>query len=162
MGIDSALAAIEAALQDADAQLSMNLGGRQELTIARLWRGQVLVDWEPDPQAGDCLLRVDLLRRLVELRARTKLSPDKLTLEAPGRLVAALSEDHEALVRRLGGARRLTLTIVLHFKAGTYAGGEETYAMVDRGRPTPLLKLEARVELRPARAASPRTPPAPT
>ena len=39
-------------------------------TAARLWRSQVLVDWEPDPQAGGCLLRPDLLRRLVALHAR--------------------------------------------------------------------------------------------
>jgi len=160
--MDKALEAIEAALQDADARLSTSLGGRQEVTTARLWRGQVLVDWEPDPRAGDCLLRVDLLRRLLELHAKATVAADTVILEAAGRVVAGLSEEHAALVRRLGGARKVTLTITLRFKANNYMGGEETYALVDRGRATPLLHLEAQVELRRARAASPRTSPVPT
>jgi hypothetical protein len=122
----------------------------------------VLVDWEPDSRAGDCLLRVDLLRRLLDLHPKTSVGPGRITLEAAGRSVAALSDDHAALVRRLGGARRVVLTIVLRFDAETYVGGEETYSLVERGRTTSLLHLEASVELRPARAASPRTSPAPT
>src|SRR5215831_14135415 len=92
--MNEALAAIEAALQDGDARLSTTLGGRQELTVARLWRGQVLVDWEPDPRAGDCLLRMDLLRRLLDLHpkitssSKTPVSTRTVTLEAPGRMVA--------------------------------------------------------------------------
>src|SRR5262249_51537247 len=135
--VNEALEAIEAALLDGDARLATTLGGRRELTVARLWRGQVLVDWEPDPQGGDCLLRVDLLRRLLDLHpkitfsSKTPVSTRTVTLEAPGRMVAALSDEHAALVRRLGGARRVVLTIHLRFNVGAsnvYAGGEETYA----------------------------------
>ena len=72
--VESALACVEAALLDADARLSTDLGDRHEVSTARLWRGQVLVDWEPDTQAGDCLLRVELLRQLVALHAQTRFA----------------------------------------------------------------------------------------
>jgi hypothetical protein len=155
------LSEVEAALQDADAELVTDLGGRQETTTARLWRGQVLVDWQPDAQAGDCLLRPQLLRSLVEGRASVTATTAEVTLVATGRLVAALSDEHAALVRRLGGARRITLTIRLAFKDGAYIRGEETYALVDKGRPNPLLRLTAHITLRTPRTASPRTSPAP-
>jgi hypothetical protein len=70
MSVERCLAAVESALLDADATLSTDLGGHRESTTARLWRGQVLVDWEPDARAGDCLLRPELLRRLIALGAR--------------------------------------------------------------------------------------------
>src|SRR5215475_3082352 len=107
--VQAALASVEAALLDADARLSTDLGDRRELTTARLWRGQVLVDWEADAQAGDCLLRVEPLRQLVELHAQTRFAGDALIIQAPGRIVAALSPEHAALVRRLGGARRVEM-----------------------------------------------------
>jgi hypothetical protein len=160
-GLESALASVEAALLDADARLSTDLGDRREVTTARLWRGQVLVDWEADTQAGDCLLRVALLRQLVELRAQTRFAGDELTIQAPGRIVAALSPEHAALVRRLGGARRVEMRLTLRFAAGTYLGGEEVYALVERGRRVPLLRLLAEVSVRTPRTASPRTSPAP-
>jgi hypothetical protein len=159
--VEAALAAVEAALLDSDARLSTDLGDRQEVTTARLWRGQVLVDWEPDAQAGDCLLRPELLRRLVDLRADAHFARDDLLLQAPGRLVAALSGEHAALVRRLGGARRVEMAIRLRFVDNAYVGGEETYALVERGRRVPLLRLTADVSIRQPRAASPRTSPAP-
>jgi hypothetical protein len=155
------LAAVEVALDDADAQLVTDLGGRQEVTSARLWRGQVLVDWQPDTQAGDCLLRPALLRQIVEGRASVTTTRQEVTLAAPGRLVSALSDEHAALVRRLGGARRITLTIRLKFKDGGYVQGEETYSLVDKGRPSPLLRLTAHIKLRAPRTASPHTSPAP-
>jgi hypothetical protein len=159
--LEAALAKVEVALLDADARLSTDLGDRQEVTTARLWRGQVLVDWEADTQAGDCLLRVDLLRRLVALRARIRFAGDDLLVQAPGRSVAALSSEHAALVRRLGGARRVELTIRLRFAAKTYVGGEEIYSLVERSRHVPLLRLIAEVSVRTPRATSPRTSPAP-
>src|SRR6516165_10208665 len=109
--VPTALATVEAALLDADARLSTDLGDRREVTTARLWRGQVLVDWEADAQAGDCLLRIELLRQLVELRAHTRFAGNELVVQAPGRIVAALSPEHAALVRRLGGARRVEMTL---------------------------------------------------
>lgn len=146
------LETIEAALDDADAQLVTDLGGRREVTSARLWRGQVLVDWQRDQQAGGCLLRVDLLRALVAARARTSVSANDVTLEVPGRLVAALSEHHAHLVQQLGGARRVTLTIQLRFADGQYVGGQETYALVAQRRASPLLQLTADVRVRAPRA----------
>jgi hypothetical protein len=160
--LERALARIESALLDGDARLSTDLGDRREETTARLWRGQVLVDWEADTQAGDCLLRVELLRQLVGLRARTCFVADDLDVQAPGRMVAALSSEHAALVRRLGGARRVEMALRLRFVANTYVGGEEVYSLVERGRHVPLLRLTADVTVRTPRTTSPRTSPAPT
>jgi hypothetical protein len=159
--LESALASVEAALLDADARLSTDLGDGHEETSARLWRGQVLVDWEADPRAGDCLLRVDWLRRLVELGARTHLDGSEVHVQAPGRIVASLSSEHAALVRQLGGARRIEIAIRLRFVQDVYVGGEESYSLVERGRRVPLLRLTAQVKVRTPRAASPRTSPVP-
>jgi hypothetical protein len=160
--LHGALARVEAALLDADVQLSTDLGGQREVTSARLWRGQVLVNWAPDTQAGDCLLRVELLRRLADLHAQVGCQAQELLLRAPGRTVAALSAEHAALVHRLGGARRVALRVRLRFDVdGTYVGGEEIYALVERGRSVPLLRLSAEVKVRTARAASPHRSPAP-
>ena len=162
--LQTALARVQAALLDADARLSTNLGDRREVTSARLWRGQVLVDWEVDAQAGDCLLRVELLRQLLDLRAQTRFEGAELVVQASGRIVAALSPEHAALVRRLGGARRVEMTLRLRFSpdSETYLGGEEVYAMVERGQRVPLLRLVADVTVREPRTTSPRTSPAPT
>src|ERR1700716_453689 len=100
MDVESCLASVEAALADADADLSTDLGGHRELTSARLWRGQVLVDWEPDPQAGGCLLRPALLRRLIALHAEVVREDAGLRINAPGRVVAGLSAEHADLVTR--------------------------------------------------------------
>ena len=54
MDLEAWLASVERALADGDATLSTELGDHRETTNARLWRGQVLVDWEPDSQAGGC------------------------------------------------------------------------------------------------------------
>jgi hypothetical protein len=155
---------IQAALMDADASLSTDLGGQRTHTSARLWRGQVLVDWEPDARAGDCLLRPDLLRRLIDLHARVDVSHESLVVEAPGRVVAGLSPEHAALVRQLGGARRVALTVRLLFAGadGAYRGGTETFHVVERGQRTQLLRIQAEVRVRPAGAASRHTSPAPT
>ena len=82
---------MEAAVADADAELTTVLGGHRESVQARLWRGRVLVDWEPDDSAGDCLLRPELLRRLLALHAQPELTARELRIQAPGRTVAALS-----------------------------------------------------------------------
>jgi hypothetical protein len=156
------LDSVETALADADADLSTDLGDYHEVTRARLWRKQVLVDWEPDPQAGGCLLRPDLLRRLIALHAHVEADADGLHISAPGRIVAALSAEHSDLVARLGGARRVEMRATLRFEDQVYRGGQETYYLVDRGQRLPLLRLTADVRPRPVREASRRTSPAPT
>jgi len=151
------LASLEAALLDADARLCTDLGGQQEITTVRMWRGQVLVDWEPDAQAGGCLLRPALVRRLIALDAGVRFAGEDLLLEATGRIVAGWSRDHAALVRQLGGARRVLLTARLNFVAGQYRGGEETYYLAERGRRIQLVRLTAKVSLRTAHAGSRHT-----
>src|SRR5438552_19171761 len=113
MDIEACLDRIDGALADADADLSTDLGGHHEQTSARLWRGQVLVDWEPDPRAGGCLLRPTLLRRLIALHAHVEHEADVLKISAPGRVVTGLSSEHADLVARLGGARRVELRAAL-------------------------------------------------
>lgn len=163
MDVQARLDSVEVALADADADLSTDLGGHHELTSARLWRGQVLVDWEPDAQAGGCLLRSALLRRLVALHADVELEADVMRITAPGRIVVGLSAEHADLVARLGGARRVELRAALHFEGDIYRGGQETYYLVERGQRHALLRLNADVRPRHARArgASPRRSPAP-
>src|SRR5215471_11009741 len=117
---DAWLASVEQALQDGDATLSTDLGDHHETTSARLWHGQVLVDWEPDTQAGGCLLRVELMRRLIALQAVITQSADNVTIRASGRVVEALSPHHADLVRRLGGARRVDLRLSLELAEGVY------------------------------------------
>ncbi len=155
MDADGFIARVEAALNDADATLSTDLGGQREVTTARAWHGQVLVDWEPDERAGDCLLRPDLLRQLLVLRASARVTTDELVVVAPGRAVAALSPRHAALVQRLGGARRIELTVQLKFADGVYRGGEERYSLVGRRDRAPLFRLTADVRVRPTPVASP-------
>jgi hypothetical protein len=160
--LEAQLASIDAALLDADAQLSMDLGEHHEHTTARLWRGQVLIDWEPDPRAGDCLLRPDLLRRLIALQACIDSSDRELRISAPGRIIAALSGEHTQLVARLGGARRVEVEAILRFADDEYRGGQETYYMVSHGQSAPLLRLRAEVQLRRTRTELPHTWLAPT
>ena len=162
MDVDSWFETVEQALEDGDATLSIHLGDHDEAATARLWRGQVLVDWEEDSQAGGCLLRVVLLRRLVALHAEVSVSDRAMTLRAQGRVVASLSAEHADLVRRLGGARRVELFVKLEFADGVYAGGEEIYYVVNRGQRLPLLSVRAEVRVRSARGASPRRSPAAT
>jgi hypothetical protein len=161
MDLEASLASVEAAMADADADLSTDLGNHHEVTSARLWRNQVLVDWEPDSQAGGCLLRPDLLRRLVALHAQVEPVADGLHISAQGRVVAALSAEHADLVARLGGARRVEMRARLRFEADVYRGGQETYYLVERGQRVPLLRLSADVRPRPVREGSRRTLPAP-
>jgi hypothetical protein len=158
MNVEDCLASVEAALEDAEASLSTDLGDQRERTLARVWRGQVLVDWEADSQAGGCLLRPALLRRLLALHAEVTPTVDALTLKAPGRILAALTPDHATLVRQLGGARRVELVANLRFKNGQYGGGDETYYLVEGGkRSAGLMRLVAEVRIRSDHAASPRT-----
>ena len=161
MDLEASLASVEAAMADADADLSTDLGNHHEVTSARLWRNQVLVDWEPDPQAGGCLLRPDLLWRLVALHAHVEPVADGLHIKAQGRVVAALSAEHADLVARLGGARRVEMRATLRFEGDVYRGGQETYYLVERGQRVPLLRLSADVRPRPVREGSRRTLPAP-
>jgi hypothetical protein len=162
MDLEACLSAMEATVADADAELTTVLGGQRDSVRARLWRGQVLVDWEPDDSAGGCLLRPNLLRRLIALHAEAAVRDNELTISAPGRSVAALSPAHADLVTRLGGSRRVALRARLRFADSTYRGGEEAYAVVHQGRPLTLLRLIADVKPRTPQPASPQTSPAPT
>jgi hypothetical protein len=153
------VARVEAAVADADVDLSTVLGAHHELSRARVWRGTVLVDWEADQQAGGCLLRPALLTRLQMLGAVVRHARGRVTLRASGRVLAALSADHADLVQRLGGADRVEMRATLRFSAERYTGGEEVYVIVGAGRAQPrvLLKLSASV-----RPGSPRSSPAKT
>ena len=162
MDLEAWLASVERALADGDATLSTELGDHRETTNARLWRGQVLVDWEPDSQAGGCLLRVELLRRLMALQAEVSGSAEAVDLRASGRIVEALSAEHADLVRRLGGARRVELRLRLEFAGGTYRGGVETYYVLERGRRVALMGVRADVRVRSGPTESPHTLPAAT
>ncbi len=159
MNLEVWLARVEVAVADADANLSTDLAGTHELTRARLWRNQVLVDWEPDPQAGGCLLRPELLRRLVALKARVEPGVEGVNISAPGSVVAALSAAHADLVARLGGARRVQMRTTLRFQGEMYRGGQETYYVVGRGQRQALLRLTADVRPRQAHEESRRTLP---
>ena len=145
---------MRATLEDADAVIELRLGNDVETTRARVWRGQVLVDWEADDHAGGCLLRPALVERLAALHAQLAGHASALEIRASGHIVAALSPAHAELVEQLGGARRVQLRARLRFPHGAYAGGEEAYVVVERGREAVLLRLTARLEVR---SASPRT-----
>jgi hypothetical protein len=159
MDLEACLLAMEAAVADADAELVTVLGGYRESVHARLWRGQVLVDWEPDDAAGGILLRPGLIRRLLALHAETRIEGNELQLQAPGRSVAALSPEHTELVRRMGGARRIVLRARLRFPNREYRGGDEIYEIQGQVGSAALVRLEAAVS---PRRASPQTSPAPT
>jgi hypothetical protein len=164
MTVQALLEAMDSTLADADAELVTVLGGHREVTKARVWQGKVLVDWEADEQAGGCLLRPALVRRLIALHAETRVptSESELRLRASGRIVAALSEVHRDLVAQLGGPTRVELRARLRFTTGVYDGGEETYVVLDRGQRLEVVKLSARLVRRALHPASPRTWPAPT
>jgi hypothetical protein len=142
---EARLASVEAALVDAEAELTTDLGDDHELTLARISRGRVLVDWEPDSMAGGTLLRPHQLRRLIALHASVETDPARGTLRlvASGRVLAGLSREHAELVAGLGGARRIELRAVLHFAEDQYRGGQETYYLVERGQRLPLLRVSA-------------------
>src|SRR5205085_12052110 len=115
-------------------------------------------------EAGGCLLRPALLRRLVALHAVVEQQDDAVRIGAPGRVVAGLSAEHADLVARLGGARRVELRATLRFDGSVYRGGDETYYLVGRGQRQAPLRVSAdarpRLEGRPP-DATPRTSPAP-
>jgi hypothetical protein len=160
--VTAALEAMQSTLADADAELVTVLGGHREVTRARVWQGKVLVDWEPDDRAGDCLLRPKLLARLTALHAGASVRDEELRIRAHGRIVAGLSDAHRDLVAQLGGTARVELRARLRFRGGSYRTGEESYEVVERGRRVEVLKLSVRLERRVAAAESPRTSPAPT
>lgn len=163
MNLEECFASVEAALADGDARLSTVLGAHlQEVTHVRLWRGQVLVDWEPDAEAGDCLFRPALLRRLVLLDARVTLKPNALELHASERMVAALSARHAELVQSLRHVGRFDLSVRLRFEQQTYREGLEMHTLIRNGHHIALMRLEADVKVRAPRAASPNTSPLPT
>src|SRR5205823_12979552 len=98
MDVAACVAAMQAALADAQADLVTTLGGQIEQTSARVWRGQVLIDWEPDEQAGGCLLRPELVQRLLALHAQAEVVEDELRLRAGANVLRAQSPQHPQLV----------------------------------------------------------------
>jgi hypothetical protein len=148
MDVEASLLAMQSTLADADAELVTVLGGHREVTKARLWQGKVLVDWEADEQAGGCLLRPNLVRRLLALHAQATQASGEVRLRASGRVVAALSDTHRDLVAQLGGPERVEMRARLRFGAGGYRGGEETYSVVDSGRRLDVVKLNVSVSQR--------------
>jgi hypothetical protein len=161
MDLEASLAVMQSTLADADAELVTVLGGHREVTQARLWQGKVLVDWESDEQAGGCLLRPELVRRLLALHAQATQASGEVRLRASGRVVAALSETHRDLVAQLGGPDRVEMRARLRFGgAGVYRGGEETYSVLDSGRRLDVVRLNVSVSPRAAQPTSPRKSPA--
>jgi hypothetical protein len=148
MDLATCLAAMEATLADADADLVTVLGGQREEARARLWHGQVLVDWEPDEHAGGCLLRPALIRRLIALHASLDLGDKQVLLRADGKVLEALSPAHRQVVAQLGGASRVELRARLQFVDGRYTGGEERFAVLERGRRVEVLLLNVAVSSR--------------
>jgi hypothetical protein len=160
MDLEASLVAMQSTLADADAELVTVLGGHREVTQARLWQGKVLVEWESDEQAGGCLLRPELVRRLIALHAQATAAGGELRLRASGRIVAALSETHRDLVAQLGGPARVEMHARLRFGGGLYRGGQETYSVLDSGRRLDVVQLKVSVSPRAAQPAPPRTSPA--
>lgn len=129
-GLQTCLAGMEEALANGDADLTLEMGGFRDLTRARLWQGQVLVDWERDETAGGVLLRPSLVHRLVALGASVESSErsPNVVLRAGPRVVAALSPGHAALAGRLDGQAELRVTLRCT-SDGSYLGGEELYSV---------------------------------
>lgn len=148
---------MEASLTDAEVHLKIEIGGLREESIARVWQGQVLVDWERDDDAGGCLLRPHLVRRLVELGGRlVEETPTRLRLRGAPRVVAALGPGHAGLATGLARSPAIEVTL-MRDDAGTYLGGTEEYRLAGR-QGAPLMRLEARVRPRIAKA-DPSQPP---
>lgn len=156
---------MEATLLDARAELTTDLGGHREITVARVWRGDVLVDWERDDAAGGCLLRPSLVRRLLALNATLDERPTEVVLSAAPRAVAALSREHARLAAGLGYEPAVTVHLQFDGPRGPYVGGVETYRLAatrSAARAAVILQLVARVQPLVARRESPRTSPAPS
>jgi hypothetical protein len=134
------------ALHDADVQLQLQLGGYREDSEARAWKGQVLVDWEADEEAGGCLLRPEVVGRLLNLGAQGRVTKQGVRLTANPRVVAALSPKHAALTTQLGQAPAMLLTLRFG-EGGLYEGGEEAY-VVEKKPGVTLLKLSATLKPR--------------
>lgn len=158
--LERVLSLMRTAVMNADVHLQTAVGVHTEVSQVRLWRGQVLVDWEADEDAGGCLVRPDLVERLAALHATVRAdAADHLTIVASGRVVSALTPRHAGLVTHLGGARRVELDLVLAIADDRYTGGTETYSLVERGRRAPLIRMVAQIAQRAARAdaGSPHT-----
>ena len=139
------------------ADLTTTLGGASDTTTARLWKGEVRIDWEPDDEAGGCLLRPALVRRLLSLTARVDVGDDEVRIRAPARTVAALSPHHAQMLEHLGQQPDLTVTLRFDTGHGRYLGGVESY-VAGRGRRTAvLLRLTAVIRERAAPETSART-----
>jgi hypothetical protein len=158
---------MEQALVEGSADLDLEIGGHHELSHARLARGQVFVDWEPDDTAGGCLLRAALVRRLVLLNARVRREPAAVVLTAGPPLLRRLSDEHARLVQ--GVVPQPTLMLRLRFDGpdGAYAGGEERYEVPHQGRGRAdvspvILRLRVRLRAAATRPTSGRTSSAPS
>ena len=157
------LARMEQALDNADAELTTRLGVHHEQASARVWHGQVLVDWQADDAAGGCLLRPALVRRLLALHARVEGEGRPwVDVRAHGSMVTALSQRHAQLAARLGRTPELRLRLRFDGPGGAYTGGDETYRAGPGERGEVFLHLTARVRPRSAPPGSERTSPAPS
>lgn len=155
--LDTLLQRMAATVENADADLLLEMGGYQEHTRARLWQGQVLVEWERDDTAGGCLVRPELVRRLALLGAALDVSPTGATLRAGPRVVASLSESHARLEQELGQPADLTLRLSFQGADGPYVGGEEVYVVRGRRGGATLLRLTATVQPRVSSSPQPLT-----
>jgi hypothetical protein len=164
---DDWLERMEEALVGATAELRFEMGGHQEVTQARLARGQVLVDWERDDAAGGCLLRPALVRRLLLLNARVHTEGCDVVVQAEPRVIQSLSQQHARLMAGLQPPPSLCLRLRFDGPAGAYTGGEERYEAPSRSgrraRAAPvMLRLTARLLPAQSRPASPQTSTAPS
>ncbi len=159
--LEDLLTRMDAVLQNAEGDLTVQMGGLTEPSRVHVWQGQVLVDWERDEEAGGCLLRPALVRRLVQLGARLEARDDCHRIVGSAPVVAALSPYHQRLASQLGRPPALELTLRLDALGGAYLGGEERYLVRGPGGASTMLLLTARLRPRPP-SPSPRTPPGPS
>ncbi len=153
--LEDLLSGMQAALENAEGELSVRMGGLQETSRVRVWQGQVLVDWERDEQAGGCLLRPALVRRLALLGARFRRDGLCHRITAPAQVVRALSPYHERLAAHTPRPPSLELTLRFDADAG-YQGGEERYEVRGQRDPSTVLLLAVTLHRRSA-APSART-----
>lgn len=154
--LEDALRRMALALEDADARLRVAMGGHEETVEARVWRGQVLVDWERDDEAGGCLLRPGLVERLAALGASATRAGSSLDIRASPRVLASLSAGHAALAARLGQPAALRLRLRFDGPGGGYTGGREQYVVEPGRRPAvPLVTLRVALRLRASAGTSP-------
>ncbi len=153
--LDPYLRRMDAALADADAEITVALGGLVETISARVWMGQVMVEWERDESAGGLLLHPRLVERLAALGGTPKLDGESVGFDVGPQVVRALDAYRLRLGGQLGTSPHLRLTLRFDGPGGAYTGGEEAYVVPGTKRETTLLRLTAQVTPRAPRAVAP-------